>query len=86
MKRFCLTCKENPYRKIKDIHYQQSLLKEQKNKGFSLKEKKVYEINFQNHRNFPEKKKCVVFDSMLRSLSYNSAIRRNWGKATAVGE
>lgn len=48
--------------------------------------KKVCQTNFQNHRNFLRVKKCVVFDSMLRSLSYNSAIRRYWGRATAVGE
>lgn len=53
----------------------------------SLLKKKVYEINFQNHRNFLKKKKeCVVFDATLRSLSYNSALRRYWGKATAEGK
>lgn len=45
MERFCLTWKENPYRKIKDIHYRHILLKEQKNKGSSLLKKYVKQIS-----------------------------------------
>lgn len=58
-KYFCLTWKENPYRKRKEIHYQHILLK-QRNKGFSsYKKKKSIWNKFPKPQKFSWKKKWM---------------------------